>query len=288
MIVHTEFRDGNVPAGYEQMRVLTEALAVLPEGVKKVRIRSDTAGYQHDLMKYCESGENKRFGRIEFAIGCDVIREFKKAVIQTPESEWKPLRKMVDGREVETRRERAEVCFVPNAVAGKKQGLEYRYPATREVLEEQKELPGLGQEKQYPFQTETMGSRRYKIFGAVTNMDWKGGEVLNWLCERRGKSEQAHGVMKEDLAGGKLPDNDFGGNGAWWWIMILSLNLDAAMRRLVLGGWCVNRRMKAMRFWLINISAMVIERSRELYLRAGKGVEWLMRLRVRIYAMAPG
>ncbi len=42
------------------------------DGVKKVRLRSDNAGYQHDLLKYYETKKNKRFGRIEFAIGCDV------------------------------------------------------------------------------------------------------------------------------------------------------------------------------------------------------------------------
>ena len=80
LVLHTEFRDGNVPAGHEQLRVLKEALALLPEGIEKVRLRSDTAGYQHDLLRYCEKGENERFGRIEFAIGCDVTPEFKKAV----------------------------------------------------------------------------------------------------------------------------------------------------------------------------------------------------------------
>jgi hypothetical protein len=71
LMLHTEFRDGNVPAGYEQLRVFKEALNMLPQGVTKVYLRSDTAGYQHDLLKYCEKGENARFGRIEFAIGCD-------------------------------------------------------------------------------------------------------------------------------------------------------------------------------------------------------------------------
>ena len=62
MVLHTEFRDGNVPAGYDQLRVLIEALKCLPEGIKEVRLRSDTAGYQHNLMKYCAMGKNKRFG----------------------------------------------------------------------------------------------------------------------------------------------------------------------------------------------------------------------------------
>jgi len=31
---------------------------------------------------YCEGGRNERFGRIEFAIGCDVTDEFKAAALQ--------------------------------------------------------------------------------------------------------------------------------------------------------------------------------------------------------------
>ncbi|MCL0057298.1 transposase, partial [Dehalococcoidia bacterium] len=80
IVLHSEFRDGNVPAGFEQLRVFKQSLGCLPEGVKKIRLRSDTAGYQHKLLKYCEMGENERFGRIEFAVGCSVTREFKKAV----------------------------------------------------------------------------------------------------------------------------------------------------------------------------------------------------------------
>ena len=43
MIIHSEFRDGNVPAGHEQLQVLKEALASLPAEVEKVYVRSDTA-----------------------------------------------------------------------------------------------------------------------------------------------------------------------------------------------------------------------------------------------------
>ena len=72
LILHTESRDGNVPAGHEQFRVFLRALSLLPPGVKTVCLRSDTAGYQHDLMAYCDLGADERFGRIEFAIGADV------------------------------------------------------------------------------------------------------------------------------------------------------------------------------------------------------------------------
>ena len=92
MVLHTEFRDGNVPAGYEQLRVLQESLSLLPEGIEQVRLRSDTAGYQHSLLRYCEQGEDRRFGRIEFAIGSDVTPQFKKSVLtEVSQNDWQPI-----------------------------------------------------------------------------------------------------------------------------------------------------------------------------------------------------
>jgi hypothetical protein len=35
LIPHTEFRDGNVPAGYEQLRVFIDSLAMLPPGLRR-------------------------------------------------------------------------------------------------------------------------------------------------------------------------------------------------------------------------------------------------------------
>ena len=78
-------------------------------------------------------------------------------------------------------------------------------------------------------------------------------------------------MMKSDLAGGKLPSGDFGENAAWWWIMILALNLNEAMKRLVLGESWVSRRMKAIRFALINLPGRVLDHSRRLIVRLSKG-----------------
>jgi hypothetical protein len=289
VLAHTEFRDGNVPAGYEQLRVLKEVLRLLPEGVKTVRVRSDTAGYQHDLMGYCEKGENKRFGRIEFSIGADVSPEFKKAVKEIPESEWGPLHKEIKGQRVETRRSWAEVCFVPNAIGRSRKGPEYRYIAIREPMEEQLSFAGMEEDKNYPFQTMKIHGGKYKIFGLVTNMDWDGEKLIQWHYKRCGKSEEAHSVMKEDLAGGKLPSGDFGENAAWWWIMVLSLNLNQAMKALVLGKEWISKRMKAIRFSLIHLPARVMERSRQLLVRLPKdhpAMTWLLQIRARIASLA--
>ena len=52
-------------------------------------VRSDTAAYQHDLMRYLASGDNDRFGVIEFAVGRNVTSEFRRTVAQVPEENWK-------------------------------------------------------------------------------------------------------------------------------------------------------------------------------------------------------
>ena len=39
LVVHSEFRDGNVPAGHQQLRVLEESLESLPSGVEEVLVR---------------------------------------------------------------------------------------------------------------------------------------------------------------------------------------------------------------------------------------------------------
>jgi hypothetical protein len=79
-----------------------ESLEALPLGVDKVSLRSDSAGYQHDLLRYCAEGKNERFGVIEFAIGAKVTDLFKGAVAE--EWEWRPLCRDVERNLVETAR----------------------------------------------------------------------------------------------------------------------------------------------------------------------------------------
>jgi len=268
MVLQTEFRDGNVPAGHKNLGILKEALEYLPESVKSVRLRSDSAGYQHNLLKYCETGKNKKFGRIEFAIGCDVTAEFKEAALLV-EEEWYPIYKTKRGKKIKTKQEWADVGFVPNAIGHSKNSPDYRYIAIREALE-QRVLPGMEQEMLFPFPTVSMGEKKYKLFGIVTNREMAGEELIHWHRERCGKSEEAHGVMKHDLAGGKLPSGSFGENAAWWWCMILAFNLNALMKNLVLQGEWKNKRMKAIRFKIIHIPAKITNHSRELIIRLHK------------------
>ncbi|MDA1229123.1 MAG: IS1380 family transposase [Chloroflexi bacterium] len=286
-LAHSEFRDGNVPAGYEQLRVLKEALDLLPQGVEKVRMRSDTAGYQKELLRYCAEGKSERFGVIEFGVGVDVTPAFKQAVREVQEEEWH----LLEREGMPTDQEWAEVCFVPDWAGYSKKSPEYRFIATREPLR-QAPLPGLEGQMELPFPAMEMAQKGWhKVFGVVTNRDIPGDQVIWWFRQRCGKSEEAHGVVKEDLAGGKLPSGRFGVNAAWWAIAVLAFNLNSTMKRLALGKEWTSKRLKAIRFAFISLPGRVVKRARMLIVRLTDGhpsYDLLLTARQRIRALANG
>lgn len=290
LLLASEFRDGNVPAGFQQLRVLKEALDSLPAGVERVRLRSDTAGYQQDLLRYCAEGGNERFKVIEFAVGADVTQAFKQAVREVPEEQWQALTQEAGGQQV-TGQEWAEVCFVPTWAAHSKNSPEYRFIATREPLRQQPLLPDDNDQQPLPFPTLLLPEVGwYKIFGLVTNkLDAAGDEVIRWSRQRCGNSEQAHSVLKEDLAAGQLPSNRFGVNAAWWAITVLAFNLNSALKQLALDEKWRSKRLKAIRFSIINLPGRVIHHARTLLIRLNAGHPsnaLLLNARKRIHALA--
>ncbi len=271
LIVHSEFRDGNVPAGYQQLRVLTEALEHLPCAVDKVMLRSDAAGYQHELLRYCAEGRDERFGVIEFAVGLNVTPEFRRAVSEVAEQDWHAPHRRLGATWVETGQQWAEVNFVPDWIAYSKKNPEYRFIAIREPLSEQP-LPGMELQLELPFPVMRLaGGAWHKVSGLVTNRDLPGDEMIRWYRQRCGKGEQVHSVLKSDLAAGRLPSGLFGANAAWWAIAVLAFNLSSAMKRLVLGGQWVSKRLKAVRFALIALPGRVMRHARKLIIRLARG-----------------
>jgi hypothetical protein len=96
---------------------LQRALEQLPEGVKWVRVRSDSVGYDWEFLRYLAEGRSERFGRIDFAVSADVTDELKKEVARLPAAAWKPLVRQLVDQTIVTEQEWAEVEYVPNPAA---------------------------------------------------------------------------------------------------------------------------------------------------------------------------
>lgn len=291
-MVSSQFRDGNVPAGFRQVEVLESALAALPVGVEKVLVRADSAGYEHELMAYCAEGKNKRFGKLEFAVSVDMTGAFKEAVRRDRVTKWRPVIQVDEVGEVVTGQEWAEVNFVPKELARKKKGPLYRYVAIREPLR-QLTLPGMEEEQQQSLPVPTMDFEqegRFKLRGVVTNRwDLGGNELIQWHRGRCGKSEEVHAVLKRDLAGGRMPSTKFGANAGWWAASVLTFNLISLFKQLVLGGQWVPQRLKGLRLKLFNVAARVVRHAGEIVFRLRQGhpsLSWLVAARHRVLELA--
>ena len=134
LVAGSRYGDGNVPPGWKQQDELERILESLPEEVKGVSLRSDSAGYQTGLLTWCTEGKHERFGYIPVGISCPVGEEFKKAVRAVPEEDWKPLGKERAGKREENAAvlEWAEIVYVPTNLGRKKYGRDYRFLAVRE------------------------------------------------------------------------------------------------------------------------------------------------------------
>jgi hypothetical protein len=304
MVVGTQFRDGNVNPGDGQLEELKRVLSYVPVGIDKVRLRSDSAGYQVELLKYCCEGKNERFGVIDFTISCPVTKEFREAVKAVASKEWKPVMKEINcgGRRMlqETNQEYATISYVPQWAGNSKNACEYRYIAVREKFRGKLSSKSSEGQLLIPEMIEDMEAENvnmkklhlteitgevYKIFGLVTNMIEKdGGELVVWHHERCGKSEELHRILKNEMAGGHIASRKFGANAAWWNIAVLAQSLLSLFKQYFLPEECKRSRPKTLRFQFFVTLGRIVAHARRIVLKiqAGKATEWFMYARDRL------
>ena len=99
-----EFRDGHVPAGCGNVRVLAQAVANLPQGVEAIALRADSALDETAVLRWCADQ------RLEYAISADLSAPLKAEILRRPASAWQVAR---EGSDVI--RSWAEVPYVPEA-----------------------------------------------------------------------------------------------------------------------------------------------------------------------------
>ncbi len=272
LILKDEFRDGNVLASYDCLRSLAESIGILPESVKEVRFRSDSAAYNHNVLDNLSEDitVSGRKVRVKYAISADMTAALKSEIEMLSEGAWKPFRKFTDKGLVEGRKEWAEVEYIPSK--GKSVN---RYLAIR-VRPSQGELYGDG--------------NRYRYYAVVTNMwEWNGERLLRWQRERCGTVEHVHNVLKNDLGGGVLPCGRFQANAAWWRLNAIAYNVVSVMKRKALPADWATYRLKALRYWLIGVAGRVIRSGRQVYLRfcgSLRGIETYASARKRLLEFA--
>ena len=264
VILTDQFRDGQVPAGCGNVRVLEQAVATLPPGITQRYLRADSALYETAVLRWCEEQA------IGYAISADLSEQLKAEIVRLPETAWQ-----VEREEPDAIRAWAEVPYVPSDGDFRKdRPCVRRYLAVR-IQKRQGSLFADGSSVHY--------------FAVVTNREGDGLALLQWHRQKAGTIEHTHHVLKTELAAGALPSGKFGANAAWFRLNTLTYNLLSALKRLTLPGDLRTARPKRLRFLLFNTVGKVVAHARRTLLRLTGALQHalLVRVRQRIAALAP-
>lgn len=267
-VLAEEFRDGNVPAGSGNRRVVEAAVAALPPGVERMLLRGDSALYEHELLRWLEARG------IGYGISADMSRELRAAISALPEAAWG-----FESEDGEVVRHWAEVTFVPDDhLFRRDRPPPPRYLALR-ISKKQGRLFADGAE--------------VKHFAIVTNLpDPEGGSGLDLIRWQRGKAgtiEHVHDVLTNDLAAAALPSQKFGANAAWLRANAMLYNLMTLFKVIGLPEDLRAARPKRLRFLVLNIVGKVVRHARQLLLRCTCAFARLLldRFRVALHALLP-
>jgi len=264
VILHDQFRDGHVPAGCGNVRVLEQAVGNLPQGVTQICVRADSALYETAVLRWCEDQQ------IAYAISADLSEPLKAEIRRLPEAAWQ-----VEREEPDAIRSWAEVAYVPSDGDHRKERpCVRRYLAVR-IQKRQGSLFADGS--------------RVHSFAVVTNRTDDGRTILQWHRQKAGTVEHTHHVLKTELAAAALPSGKFGANAAWFRLNVLTYNLLTALKRLTLPGDLRTARPKRLRFLLFNTVGKVVAHARRTLLRLSGIVQHalLVRARGKIARLAP-
>lgn len=245
LLLADEFRDGNVPASCDLARMVDQAYDTLPsrEGGWQVRVRSDSAAYEYEALDHWEARGWK------FAVSADMSPQLRQEIANLPLEAWRFWEHEWSGGV----REWAEVPYVPSRQPEKRDTQPYRYLAIR-IRTAQGVLFADG--------------ATVKHFAVVSN-DWDmaGQDLLEWHRGKSGTVEQAHRVIKDELAGGVYPSGKFGANAAWLRLQVLTNNLLEMMKAIALAPEYRHARPKRLRFAIFTQFGRVVQHARQCVVR---------------------
>ena len=233
------FREGNASPQSHIASLLRYCHRRLPLGVR-MRLRSDSAGYQLKVMETCE-----RYGN-EFAIRADLDAAVRATIERIPDHAWQLVVRGNDSFLL------AETVHAPGALGTRAQP---RLPAYRLVV-----IRRTGQLELF--------REPIEYYPIITNLpaSMNAEEVVSFY-NGRGRMEKAIGEAKNGFALHWLPCGEFLANAAYFQIVLLAYNLARTFKRAALPESWHGLSIKSLRFRLLCHAGVIVRHARRLILR---------------------
>jgi hypothetical protein len=244
VVVHDDFRNGNASPGSEALVFLKQTLAQLPPEVTTVKVRSDSAWYQSEVLDFCADNGHA------FCIGADQDEAVKQTIMAISEDAWQPIHLCSDPADAEPS-VREWACETVHT-------LNHSTRPYRLIVIRKERLQ------------DDLFYGPYIYTAIITNMELPIEEQIAWY-RHRGQCENQIKELKWDFELRVLPSGDFFVNAVYLRIITLAYNLFVALKTLMLPEPYKTFRLKTFLFRLLGLPALIVHHARRLLLKLPRG-----------------
>jgi hypothetical protein len=246
VVIHDEFRAGNVPPAQANLAFLAACEERLPRGHRIAAIRADSASYQAGIFNYCEATGKT------FAIGGRLDASTLAAIAAIPESAWMQY---ADCAVAETVHSMARTDHAFRLLV-------VRYPQQGDLLE--------------------CGRPRYHVI--ASNRAGTAADVLIWYRQRGDCSENGIKELKIGFGMERMPCGQESANAAFFRLVVIAHNLFVLFRHATLGEEWQRHRVATVRWRLFQIPGRLLRHAGSWILKVPAALaEFFTEIRQRSY-----
>lgn len=248
VVIHDEFRDGNVAPATQNLEFIQACEAHLPRGHAIAHVRLDSAGYQAGIFNYCEETGKT------FAIGGRLDAPTHQAIAGIPESAWKH--------------------YPDCTVAETLHSMGGTDKAFRLIV------------VKYQHQGELFDDTpRYHVI--ASNRVESAEATLVWYRQRGEVSENGIKELKIGFGMERMPCGQFAANAAFFRIGVIAHNLFVLFKRSALGEGWQRHKVSTVRWRLFHLPGKVVRHAGAWVLKvATQTVELFRSIREKSFRLA--
>jgi hypothetical protein len=249
VVIHEEFREGNIAPATRNLEFIQACVARLPKGHAIAHVRADSASYQADLFNHCEATGKT------FAIGGRLDAPTLAAITAIPESAWKQ--------------------YADCAVAETTHSMNGTSKAFRLIVVKQRR------------QTELLNDTAPRYHVIASNRVESTSATLVWYRQRGEVSENGIKELKIGFGMERMPCGQFAANATFFRIGVIAHNLFALFRHSVLGENWQRHKVATVRWRLLHLPGKVVRHAGAWVLKVSAEALLLFRaIRERSYVQS--
>lgn len=248
VVIHDEFREGNIAPATDNLKFIQACEARLPKGHRIAHVRLDSAGYQAGIFNYLDATGKT------FAIGGRLDAPTQTAIAEIPESAWKH--------------------YADCAVAETLHSMNETKKAFRLIVVKYKRQTALFDDKP-------------KVHVIASNRIESTADTLIWYRQRGEVSENGIKELKIGFGMERMPCGQFVANAAFFRIGVVAHNLFVLFKRSALGADWQRHKVATVRWRLFHLPGKVVRHAGAWVLKVAREVVDLFRsIRARSFALA--